>query len=148
MKFAVRIVGLLITAFFAVSTLTWIDKLERIGCACSKGWRRTVIKAFAIFAIIYGSLNFGLAMQETSLVHYIGPMAFLAFILLLIPFYVTFMVVSISYPLELKREKCECSEDYRRTVVWAWGIYIASAFGLSIIMGMVVGLPAVRTLKK
>lgn len=146
-----RIIGLLIITFFAVSTLTWIDKLERIGCACSKGWRRKVIKAFAIFAIVFGTLDFALAMQRTSLVQVFGIWAFLVFSLFAFAFYVTFIVASISYPLKLKREKCECSEDYRRAVVMAWGIYICVAVGLGAIvgaLGALQGIKAVRAHKK
>lgn len=89
--------------------MSYIIKLEKIGCECSQDWRRDFIKYYIIFIIIVLFLS----SVDIWNLKYIPP------IVSTIQFGSMMLFIGIVYHYihELKRKKCECSEDLARDIL-------------------------------
>lgn len=129
------LMGFIILILLATSHL-YIQKLERIGCACSEHPHRNYIKNFTAIAFVYilvmMFLPQNLLMQSSEgaygIVFGVLSIAFLVAI-------VMFFIFSIKYVRYLVKEKCKCSEDTRREVLYYWSI------AHLILMGIVTLIP-------
>lgn len=105
------------------TSYTYIDKLEKMGCACAEHPYRKFIKGYCIFAIVF--LGITMFIPKSQLSKILGP--FGADVFLVIDFiYVlatfVFFVMAFMYVRYLMQEKCKCSEDIRRDVLYVWSI--------------------------
>lgn len=120
-----------------VTTYMYIEKLEKIGCPCSEHPYRKFIKGYCMFAIIYILVTMFIPMS--SLVDAVGQVGALAYFIAKILFTITtliFFILAFVYVRFLMREKCKCSEDIRREVLYIWAITEI------VILGAVVVIPA------
>lgn len=109
--------------------LSYIYKLEKIGCPCAESPYRRFLKGYMTFAIAYlfCSIIVTGSISPDALSGFLkkgSPMA-LGFIVIDIVFTVatvTFFIQSISYVRRLVQEKCECSNDVRRDVMYYWSV--------------------------
>ena len=109
----------------ALLAITWlyIDKLEKIGCRCSQDRLRSFIKTYSMLAIAY--LVITLFLPPTVVVGalgQVGGMAYTAVNILFSLATLAFFVAVIIYVQKLMKEKCLCSEDVRREVIYFWSI--------------------------
>jgi hypothetical protein len=121
---SIALFSLTITLVLASLVISWLIELEKLGCPCAKGWQEGFIKGYLIITIIYNGVQFITVLMDKMPLK-IPP------IILLLYFGLTlaFLIISIKYVNKLKKEKCECSQDYRREILlyWSWvlvGLYI------------------------
>jgi len=104
-------------------TYTYIDKLEKIGCECSSHKYRDFIKFFPLAAIAYIVLfNF---FSPKAVFEKLGEaglwlMGAITFLFGLVN--IVFFVLAFSYARYMMSEKCKCSEEYRRDVLYWWSL--------------------------
>ncbi len=98
-----------IAILFWAYILNYLIKLEKLGCECSKDWRRTFITYFIVYLIIL------LLLSTFNIwnVKQLPPILMLVNYVIMILFFVTVY----QYIHKLKKEKCECSENVARDVL-------------------------------
>lgn len=106
-----------------VVTYTYIRKLESVDCACAEHPHKDYIKKYLMFAI--GWLLVTSVLSPAKAVSLFGPVfgiiyKFLHWVYVIAT--VVFFIYSIKYVNYLMREKCKCSEDVRRSVLYWWSI--------------------------
>ena len=120
--------------FLLLMVYTYIDKLEKTGCACSESKYRDYIKNFSIFAVLY--LFITMIFPPAAAVKMFGGVGsivyFVAHILFVILSFV-FLVLVIVYVRGLVKAKCECSEDIRREVMYLYAILEIVMLSLSVV---------------
>ena len=105
----ISIVSLFFLALY-VYLVNYMIQLERIGCECSVDWRRTFIKTYMLFIIIYLSLLFILTLFGKE-----HMLRFVAMIMFFVNIF--FIIVVYQYVKYLKDTKCECSASLARNVL-------------------------------
>ena len=125
------ILQLVIIALFGV-TYMYIEKMERAGCECALHPYRKFIKYFPVFAVLYLVLtmfNPLFIMKQPAL----APVLMVMNILYTIGAFV-FFIFAIKYINFLVGEKCKCSEDVRREVVYYWSIVHLAIIALGLLL--------------
>jgi hypothetical protein len=102
---------------------TYIQKLETDGCECAltEFYPATFIKSFSIFALVF-LIFIMLIPPGTILSKYFGKEITGLYLLVIFIFYIVFAVwvfITMTYTRKLITEKCKCSEDLRRELVYA-----------------------------
>ena len=130
--------------FLLILTYIYIDKLEKIGCDCSKHPYRNYIKGYSIFAIIYIVFMFLLPVTWAikNLGASFGGLYMIANVIFVIVT-VIFFVYSLIYTRYLMKEKCKCSEDLRREILYLWSLIEVILFAFIFIVPILVLLAAV-----
>tara|TARA_B110001450_G_scaffold242940_1_gene253745 strand:+ start:4591 stop:5229 length:639 start_codon:yes stop_codon:yes gene_type:complete len=102
---------------------TYIQKLETDGCECAltEFYPAPFIKNFSIFALVF--LIFVMFIPPgTVLAKIFGKEITGLYLLVVFIFYIVFAVwvfITMTYTRKLITEKCKCSEDIRRELVYA-----------------------------
>ena len=120
--------------FLLLMIYTYIDKLEKTGCACSEHEYRSFIKIFPMVAVVYFVLTMALAPGYT--VKMFGSAGSLMYLLARAAFSVlffVFFVLVIIYVRNLITLKCECSEDIRREIMYIYAILEVVLISLSVV---------------
>ena len=93
--------------------LSYIYKLEKDNCKCSKGWEREYIKYYSIVIILFSIIRiiFPFIYASMNIIHTIIGIGGIVFI---------FSVVK--YINDLKKEDCGCSKNWKRSAlnIYAW----------------------------
>lgn len=102
--------------------LVYLFKLEKIGCDCALNWRRNYMITFMIFAL------------STNLMSVIVPSIRLNIVFVIISAVLSlmFLIVTIQYVQKLKNDKCECSKDLTREIMFYYSWIMLVLFWLSI----------------
>jgi len=134
--FAIIIVIKIFIIIININASMWINKLEKIKCACSESYMRSYIKYFlyifitmSIFSIIMNLYLYFNNMNSVDIYKYFSKTTlFIIYILNVIYILSAYIniVISIIFINKLKELNCECSEDIRREVYWIYNIVIAS----------------------
>jgi hypothetical protein len=129
--------------FLLLLSYVYIDKLEKIGCACAESKYKKFVKQFSLFAAVYLLAtmfispealvkNFGLpGVVIYGLIHFVIKIAFLVF-----------FVLAFLYIRKLINDKCKCSEDVRREVLYIYYILEIIMLSLSITIGVMLSVVA------
>jgi hypothetical protein len=120
-------------------TYTYIDKLERINCACAEHPYKKFIKNYIIFAICF--LLITAFLPPSMIVGAIGPiygMIYLAIKWIYVIATIVFFIYALRYVQYLTREKCKCSEDIRRDVLYWWSIIQLVIFSILVLLPFIV----------
>ena len=118
-----------------VTTYMYIEKLERIGCPCSEHPYRSFIKGYCMFAIAYILIT--MFIPPKALVKVLGPIGVVVYFVAKVIFTITtliFFVLAFIYARFLMNEKCKCSEDIRREVMYIWAITEIVILGAAIVI--------------
>lgn len=122
LKSMAAIVAVFQLVLIGLYTLTYlyVDKMERTGCACSVHPYRSFIRTFPMFAVVYLLITMFAPM-------FMGKSGAFAMVMQLLSFMFTigsiiFFILAIKYIEYLIREKCKCSEDNRREMLYYWSI--------------------------
>lgn len=126
--------------FLLAATYFYIDKLEKTGCACSEYRGRKFLKNYSLFAIV---LLVGIMFFPPSL--FLGKpfpineiVGGILVVYLLVTLY--YFISLFRYVRFLVEEKCKCSEDMRREVIYLWSlleiIILASMMVIPIVIGV------------
>lgn len=116
MNFMVGLFGVIVLAM----TYSYIDKMERIGCACSAYKYRGFIKTWSLIAI--GAILV-MMFAPVKLVHQMSSPLGKAYAGLSAVFWIMHLVyiaLALAYVDHLMKEKCKCSEDKRRELLYYW----------------------------
>ena len=93
--------------------LSYILNLEKDRCQCSKGWERSYIKYFSLTIIIFSLIEiiFSKVYYKLIMVHNILGLGSIIFI-----------YAVLKYVHDLKKEDCECSINWKRSLLnfYAW----------------------------
>lgn len=120
---AVPLVLSIIEVGLYVAFLVYLDKLEKIGCECALTWHRKFIMVFVSVALIWSLIS-----------AFASPLKIVPLTLAMSLFRIAFIVIAIQYVNKLKKEKCECSKEWTRDVMyyyaWVSVILIALSFAL------------------
>lgn len=102
--------------------LVYLFKLERIGCSCALNWRRNYMIVFMIFAL------------SSNLVSIIVPSLRLnvVFVIISAVLSLMFLIVTIQYVQKLKNDKCDCSKDLTREIMFYYSWIMLVLFWLSV----------------
>ena len=106
------ILKFIITALISILwlyILTYIMKLEKIGCKCSEGWKRTFIKYYIIVILVFlviQMFEFKLPIEISLITSFVK-----------ILFTIAFVFIVFNYVNYLKETKCQCSIDVKRDVL-------------------------------
>lgn len=127
--------------FLLVLSYTYIDKLEKMGCPCSESKYRKFIKNFSLFAAAY--LFILMFVSPTDLPSMLGPQGAIIFkainFVIFVAFFVYF-VLALMYTRNLITEKCQCSEDIRREVMYVYSIVEVIILSLTVVLGVLLSL--------
>lgn len=115
----IQVISLMITIVINWAMISWINKLEKIDCKCSKDWKRPALQYWAYFAIVFSVMSFALNLffyfsygnvfkRNQYFAGVVGLFSFMN------------MVGSLMYIYNLKSIDCECSEDMRREIIYVY----------------------------
>ena len=122
-------------------TYTYIDKLERSKCACAEHPYKDFIKKYIIFAICFLAVTAFL--PPSLVVGMIGPVYSLAYVAVKWVYVIAtivFFVYALQYVRFLAQEKCKCSEDVRRDVLYWWSIVELLILSILVVLPFIVVL--------
>jgi hypothetical protein len=131
----VSFIGSFIGIVLLFVTYLYVDKLEKIGCACAAHPYQKFVKNFPIFAIVYLALTMflppSLAVQRFGMS---AGGAIFAINILFAVAAIVFFVLALQYVRYLKVAKCACSEDVRREVLYWWAILELVILGVAVVL--------------
>lgn len=141
---AVKLIMSSLGIFLFGMTYTYIDKLERIGCVCSEHKHRRFLKVFPIVAI---AAIVAIAVMPTELIaKAFGDAGVAVYSMITLLFgiaCIVYFVMALLYTRWLIVEKCKCSEDVRRDVLFVWSVLevtvIAALFLVPLVMPLAAG---------
>jgi hypothetical protein len=128
------LVGLLGIALLAV-VYTYMLKLERVGCPCAEHPYADFIKKYSLFAMIF--LAFLVLVPAATATRLFGEVFGFALAIIKILFAIAtvmFYIYAIQYVSYLMREKCRCSEDMRREVMYFFSILMMAILAVLVIV--------------
>jgi uncharacterized protein YacL len=133
-----QVIVFIVNVAFSAWFLTYLTALEKKGCKCALTWHRQAMMAFIIISLI---VSFGMLFTEPN-----SPLRMITNIIML-PISISYIVISLVYIMQLKKENCECSKDPARTTieVFAW-ISVALA-GLVLLLGVLALIVGVASKK-
>lgn len=112
--------------------LLYVNKLEKIGCECAENWRRKYIQVYAIIMITVAFIDIFAALSGNAtaykILNMMSPITFTVGIL--------FAIFGIQYVHYLQKEKCACSEEIGRDVLYIVSIVDAIFFSLVAVMAL------------
>jgi len=122
-EYFAHVIGSTIGILLLVLTYSYINKLEKIGCDCAVHKDRSFIKNYCVFAISYLLITMFFPPVEAdalfgSTVGGLYMLLNIVFVIVTIVFYIK----SLTYVRYLMKEKCKCSEDVRREILYVWSI--------------------------
>jgi hypothetical protein len=118
-------------------TYTYVDKLEKLGCACSESQYRSYIKSYSIFLIIY--LFATMLMPASAIADMFGDVGTYAYMVirpLVSVATIVFIVLTVMYLRDLVNKKCQCSEDIRREVLYIYYIIEVILISFAVLYGL------------
>lgn len=127
----VSVLGIIIM----IASYLYLVKLERIACECSVHPYRNYIKNYILFAIIF--IVFTMFVTPAAFASMMGKSASMVYTAVQVVFgLVTFVfyIYVLQYVRYLMREKCKCSEDVRREVLYVWSILEIIIIGILFIL--------------
>lgn len=121
-----------------VVSYTYIDKLEKIDCKCAEHPYRRFIKNYIIFAIVFLLVLMVLpASKAAKIFGAAGSAVYLIATLLFTVASIVFFVYALMYVRYLMKAKCMCSEDMRRTTLYAWSIAELVILGIMVVIPLI-----------
>lgn len=136
MNFLMGLFGVIVLAM----TYTYIDKMERMGCACSEYKYRGFIKSWSVIAL---GVVLVMMFAPVKLVHQMSSQlgqAYAAMSAVFLAVHLVYIVMTLMYIDHLMKEKCKCSEDVRRELLYYWFWVRALAIFGTILISIIVPL--------
>ena len=108
----------LINIFLYTYLLDYLLQLERIGCKCADDWRRSYIIFVCVFYIGYAFVELSLLLINTPSTFHVLEATKRWALPLHIVLMIGFVVSAFQYVGRLEREKCACSEDTAKPILF------------------------------
>jgi len=102
--------------------LVYLFKLEKIGCDCALNWKRNYMITFMIIAL---STNFVSIIVPSLRLNVVFAIIFAVLSLM-------FLIITIQYVQKLKNDKCDCSKDLTREIMFYYSWIMLVLFWLSV----------------
>lgn len=120
---------------------TYIDKLEKIECACAEHPMRKFIKNYVVFAIIF--LLVATFLPPSVVNSMFGPAitmlyAIVHFVFIIATF--VFYVYVMRYARYLMVNKCKCSEDFRREAMYVYSILMVIIYAVLVFLPLLASI--------
>jgi hypothetical protein len=117
--FIVQVIALTINVLINWAMISWIQKLDKTQCECSKDWKKSGLEHWAYFALFMGVLTFILniffffAYGESFKYnrYFTGLLSILSFMN---------TIATLLYIYNLKSIDCKCSEDMKREILYIY----------------------------
>lgn len=122
----------------------YVTSLEKIGCECAMGYKRTYILGYSVVAIIYGLFMSIVGADKVTRILLKNPLL-LAFFGLLGVAGIVNMVLTFMFVEEMKKKNCDCSESVYRDMMYVLAILQAISIGLAALFGGYAGYMYVKT---
>lgn len=136
-----KLIASMVVIILMVVTYTYIQKLEQIQCQCSEHPYRTYIKNYIIFAVIFLLLTMFITPGMVARTFGVSVAAVLPMVELLFTIATfVFLIYALQYVRFLMREKCKCSEDLRREVLYVWSILQIVLVSINFILPWLLGI--------
>lgn len=135
------IIGGFIGIILLFTTYMYIDKLEKMGCACAEHPYRKFIKGYCIFAIVFLAVT--MFLPAAAVAKALGPIGVSVLVISKVLYVITtiiFFVLALIYVRYLMKEKCKCSEDIRRDILYVWAILEIVILTALVLIPLVVGI--------
>ena len=127
--------------FLLLLSYTYIDKLEKIGCPCAESKYRKFLKNFSLFAALYlFALMFVSPSALPTILGINGTIIFKVFNVAMFLLFFASFVIALMYTRNLINEKCQCSEDIRREVLYVYSIVEIVLLSLNVVIGILLAL--------
>lgn len=117
----------IINSILYMLTYNWITHMEKIGCECAMNWRKDFIKYYIIFIISYNIIS---ALYLIFIRDNIKIAFSVKLLILIIDIF--FLITTITYVTELRKQKCECSTNIIREVTLVYTIISCFLVALAI----------------
>lgn len=108
----------LIIFLLLIAVYTYIQKIEKSGCECAEYKYRDFLKYYSIFSIFF--LGITTIIPIDYILDTFGDIVASIFAFVSFIFYITSIVyffIILDYTRFLIKEKCKCSEDFRRELI-------------------------------
>lgn len=100
--------SLIVSIILFIYIISFIHRLETIGCMCAEDWRKTFILFYSIYIItVYAIILFR---NNTTIGIILSPLTFGLSIM--------FIIFTLQYIHRLKNEKCTCSNTLERAILY------------------------------
>lgn len=119
-------------------TYTYIDKLEKTGCACAQYKYRDFIKTWSLVALFIVLVNMFAPLRLVNQFHDGLGRAYFAFSFVVLIIHLTYIILSLKYLDHMMREKCKCSEDMRRELLYIWFILRALVIFSGLLLAVII----------
>ena len=122
-----------------VVTYTYIDKLEKAECTCAEHPYKNFIKNYILFAVVFLAITAFL--PPSKVVGMLGPLYGFIYVVLKWVYVIAtfvFFVYALQYVRYLVKEKCKCSEDVRREVLYWWSVVEIMIFSILVLLPFLV----------
>lgn len=110
------IVQSLVSVLLLGLTYSYLEKLEKIGCVCAEHPYRKFIKTFTLVAIVYLLVTMVFPPDVIGRSGFAGVFAVISAVFAFT--FIVYLVMAIMYVRYLQKEKCKCSEDLRREILY------------------------------
>lgn len=119
-------------------TYTYIDHMEKVGCACAEHKYKGFVKTWSVIALFAVLLNMFAPVDLVDDLHEgLGQAyAFIASLFLIV--HIVYVVVTLMYLDYLIKEKCKCSEDSRRELLYIWSIVRALVIVTGLLLSVII----------
>jgi hypothetical protein len=117
-SYIIKLIYSILTIILIAFVYTYIDSLEKKGCACAVSPNVNFIKGFSLFAMVY--LVFTGLISDKLLYDTFGSNLVLLYKyvdLIFVLVFVYYLYVVFQYTRYLVNEKCKCSVDMRREII-------------------------------
>lgn len=118
LNFLMGLFGLLVLGL----TYTYIEKMERIGCACADFKYKKFIKVWTLIAFAVVAVMMFVPLKTVNEFNQSLGMMYGIFHFLFLSIHIVYLILTLVYIDHLVKEKCKCSEDIRRELLYVWFI--------------------------
>jgi MFS family permease len=132
--------NIILIALF-LTTYVYVDKLEKTGCECSAHPYRNFVKMFPLYAVAYIVIFMFLPFNLFEAVF--GPAGKLVQGVIALLFGIAvlvFFVMAFMYSRWLMTEKCKCSEDVRREILYYWSMLTILLMVVLLVLGLATAM--------
>ena len=134
--FGLGLIGAIVSAII----FTYAYNLEKDKCKCSKNWRRDYIKIYTgvifVLSVIIFILNISGLLRLENVPFGLAKIGKIFPIILGLSMIIssfTYTYALFTYAQELVHKKCKCSDNWQRTFIYYYSMFVASLMVLGII---------------
>lgn len=138
-----NLLGVVVNVIF----LTYVQKLEKDNCECSKDKFRDYIKYFSGVMVGLFVLNLVLSLLSITVQVPKVLMLLVSLVILGAGVYQVYALFKYSHKLTFSKPECKCSEDWRRSFMFYFSIFYAIVLSM-IAIQMVLLLIRLATMSK